>query len=60
MASSGLWTDIDSRFGEIFAMISKKAFPGLLVMTVGDLFQLLPVSGKLIFSQFSDKDSIKH
>ena len=29
-------------------------------MTVADLLQLPPVRGKLIFSQFSDKDSMKH
>ena len=29
-------------------------------MAVSDLFQLPPVRGKLIFSQFSDKDSMKH
>ena len=41
-------------------MISKKAFAGLLVMTVADLLQLPSVRGKLTFSQFSDKDSMKH
>ena len=40
-------------------MIPKKAFSGLSVMTVADLLQLSPVRGKLIFSQFSDKDSMK-
>ena len=29
-------------------------------MTVADLLQLPPVRGKLVFSQFSDKDSMKH
>ena len=42
MVSSDLWTDIDSRLGEIFAMIPKKAFAGLSVMTVADLLQLPP------------------
>ena len=37
-------------------MIPKKAFAGLSVMTVADLLQLLPVKGKLTFSQFYDKD----
>ena len=37
MVSSDLWTDIDSRLGEIFMMIPEKAFAGLSVMTVGDL-----------------------
>ena len=41
-------------------MISEKAFAGLSVMTVADLLQLPPVKGKPIFSQFSDKDSMKH
>ena len=41
MVSSGLWTDIDSRLGEIFMMIPEKAFVGLSVMTVADLLQLL-------------------
>ena len=54
MASSDLWTDIDSRLGERFTMIPKKAFAGLPVMTVADFLQLPSVRGKLIFSQFSD------
>ena len=41
-------------------MIPEKAFAGLLVMTVADLLQLPPVRGKRIFSQFSEKDSMKH
>ena len=56
LVSSDLWTDIDSRLGETFTIIPKKAFAGLSVMTVADLIQLLPVKGKLIFSQFYDKD----
>ena len=51
---------IDSRFREIFVMILKELFAGLLVMTVAYLLQLLPVRVKLIFSQFFDKDSMKH
>ena len=58
MASSDLWTD--SKLGEIFIMIPEKAFADLSVMTLADLLQLPPVRGKLIFSQFSDKDSVKH
>ena len=38
----------------------KKRFRALSVMAVTDLLQLSPVRGKLIFSQFSDKDSMKH
>ena len=41
-------------------MIPGKAFAGLSVITVADLLQLPPVRRKLIFSQFSGKDSIKH
>ena len=41
-------------------IIPEIAFAGLSVMTVADLLQLPPVRGKLIFSQFSDKDSMKH
>ena len=37
--------------------IPEKAFA---VMTVADLFRLPPVRGKLLFSQFSDRDSMKH
>ena len=29
MVSSDLWTDIDSKFGEIFMMTPEKAFAGL-------------------------------
>ena len=57
MVSSDLWIDIDSRLGEIF-MIPEKAFTCLSDMTVADLLQLPPVEGKLIVSQFSDKDGI--
>ena len=56
LVSSDLWTDIDSRLGETFMMIPKKAFAVLSVMTEADLLQLLPVKGKLMFSQFYDKD----
>ena len=50
------------KLGEIFIMIIEKTFTftGLSVMSVSDLLQLPPVKGKLIFSQFSDKDSMKH
>ena len=41
-------------------MFPEKAFAGLSVLTVADLLQLPPVRGKLIFSQCSDKDSMKH
>ena len=60
MVSSDLWTDIDSQLGEIFMMFPEKAFAGLSVMNAADLLQLPPLRGKLILSQFSDKDSIKH
>ena len=52
MVSNNLWTDIDSRLGEIFMMIPEKVFAGLSVMTVADLLQLTPVRGKLIFVIF--------
>ena len=55
MVSSDLWTDIDSRLGEICTMIPEKAFTVLSVLTGADLLQLPPVRGKLIFSHFSDK-----
>ena len=60
MISSDLWEDIDSRLGEIFMKIPEKAFAGISVITVGDLLQLPPVRGKLIFSEFCDKNSMKH
>ena len=41
-------------------MIPGKAFAVLSVMTIADLLQLPPVRGKLIFSQFSEKGSMKH
>ena len=59
MISSDLWTNIDSRLGEIFMMILEKSFSGLSVMIVVDLLQL-PVIGKHIFSQFSAKNDMKH
>ena len=60
VVSSNLRTDIGSRLGEMFMMIPDKAFAGLSVMTVADLLQLPSVRGKLIFSHFCDKDSLKH
>ena len=60
MVSSDLWTDVDSKFGEIFMMTPEKAFAGLSVMTVSDLLQLHPVKGNLMFSQISEKNNIKH
>ena len=41
-------------------MIPEKAFAGLSIMTITDLLQLPPVRGRFIFSQFSDKDNMKH
>ena len=52
MVSNDLWTDIDSRLGEIFMIIPEKAFAGLSVMTLADLLQPPPVRGKLIFLIF--------
>ena len=60
MVSSDLWINIDSRLEEIFMMIPEKAFADLSVMSVANLLELPPVRGKLIFSRFSDKDSMKH
>ena len=57
MESSNLWSDIDSRLGETFMMIPLKVFATLLVMTIADLLQLLPVRGKFIFYE---KDRVKH
>ena len=58
MVSSDIWTDIDSRLGQIL-MIREKAFAGLSVMTVVGLLPLPPVRGELLFSRFCDKDSMK-
>ena len=52
MVSSYLRTHINSRLGEIFIMIPKKAFAGLLIMNEADFLQLPPVRGKLIFSRY--------
>ena len=59
MISSELWAYIDSRLGETWWFL-KKTFAGYSVLTVVDLLQLHPVREKLIFSQFSDKDSMKY
>ena len=56
IVSSDLWTAIDSRLGKILMMVPGKAFDGLSVMTIANLLRLPPVRGKLIFSQYSDKD----
>ena len=60
MVKSDLWTDIDWRLEEVFMMIPKKAFVCLSVMTVADFLQLPTGRRKFIFSEFSDKDSMKH
>ena len=41
-------------------MIPAKVFASISVMTVADLPRQPSVKGRLVFSQFSDKDSIKH
>ena len=41
-------------------IITLKSFAGLSVMTVSDLLQLPSDRRKLIFSQFFEKDSMKH
>ena len=56
---SDLWTDTDSRLGEVF-MIPKKGFAEFSVMTVADFLQLLPIGRKLMFSQFSNKNNMKN
>ena len=40
---SDLWTNIDSRLGEVFMTILQNAFAGLSVTTVADFLQLLTV-----------------
>ena len=57
--SNDLWTDIDSRLGEIFMIIPEKVFAGVSVVTVSFLLELSRLKRKLLFSQFSDKDSTK-
>ena len=44
-----LWSQVI--YGQIF---------GLSIVTAGDFLQLFPVRAKLAFSQFYDKDSMKH
>ena len=41
-------------------MTPDKVFSCLSVKTVVDMLQLPPVRGKVIFSRFFDKDSMKH
>ena len=43
----------------MFMIILEKVIAGLSVITVADLIRLPLVRGKLIFSQFSDKDKMK-
>ena len=59
MISSDLWTDFDSRLGEIFIIIPETLFAGLSVMAVGKFLQIVLVRKKVVFYEFSDKDSIK-
>ena len=55
MVSSDLWTDIDSKLGEMFMMIPENVFTDLSVMAVADLLQVPSVRVKFIFLQFSNK-----
>ena len=55
----GIKVSIGRSLGETI-MIPEKEFPGLSVVTLSELLQVTPVRGKLIFSHFSDKDSMKH
>ena len=50
----------DTRTGEIFMMIPEKTLADHSVVTIVDFLQLPPIKGKLIYSQFSDKVSMKH
>ena len=60
MISSDLWTDFDSRLGEIFIIIPETLFAGLSVMAVDKFLQLPLVRVKeVVFYEFSDKDSMK-
>ena len=52
MVSSDLWTDVDSRLGEIFMMICEKAFSGLSVMTVQTCLNYLQSEENLYFQDF--------
>ena len=47
--SNDLWTDIDSRLGEIFMIIPEKVFAGISVMTVSFLLELSRLKGFSIF-----------
>ena len=60
MVSRYLSKYIDSKLGEISMTIAEIAFAGFSVMTVADSLQLPPIRGKLTFSQFSDKESMKY
>ena len=55
MVSSDLWTDIDSKLGEMFMMIPENVFTDFSVMAVADLLQVPSVGVKFIFLQFSSK-----
>ena len=47
--SNDLWTDIDSRLGEIFMIIPEKVFAGVSVVTVSFLLELSRLKGFSIF-----------
>ena len=42
MVLSDLWTDINTKIREVFFMIRKNIFAGLLVMTIAEFLQLPP------------------
>ena len=59
MVTSDLWSDIELILGEMFIMIPKKAFAGLLVTLQLTFLNYLQSAANLFLHNFFDKDSIK-
>ena len=60
LVSIDLWADIDSRLGDVFMTVPKKPFADLSDMLHLTCFNYILPEEKPIFSQFSEKDSLKH
>ena len=59
MVTSDLWSDIELILGEMFIMIPKKAFVGLLVTLQLTFLNYLQSAANLFLHNFFDKDTIK-
>ena len=54
MVSNDLLFYVHLRLNEIFGSVNNEPFAGITVITVGDVFQLLPVGGKPVYATYKN------